>query len=239
MPMKISTREQAAPDNDDVEVRRRRILSAAFSAFMKEGYAATSTLEIATRAQVSKRALYQLVGTKQEILAACIGERARRLHVPADMTTVTDREELARALTAVGARLMSEISDPTVIAVFRLAIAEAITAPEVAWALDSIGRDASRATLREIMTRAHAAGLVNGNPAEMAEQFAGLLWGNVMVSLLLRVAERPTEEVIAQRAQAAATALLKLYEPPQTRAARKEPAKRRALLRGRSAKIMS
>jgi len=33
---------------------------------MKSGYATTSTLEIATRARVSKRELYALVGNKQE-----------------------------------------------------------------------------------------------------------------------------------------------------------------------------
>src|SRR5215469_8391229 len=37
---------------------RERILEAAFAAFMKSGYAAASTLEIATRARVSKRELY-------------------------------------------------------------------------------------------------------------------------------------------------------------------------------------
>lgn len=215
---------QAAPETDDHALRRQRILDAAFSAFMEEGYAATSTLEIATRAGVSKRALYELVGTKQEMLMACISERARRLQVPAGITTPGDRDELARSLTAVAAQLMREISDPAVIAVFRLAIAEAVTAPEVASALDSMGRDASRTVLKEIMTRACSAGLVSGNPGEMAEQFTGLLWGSLMVSLLLRVAERPTEEDIKRRAHAAAMAFLKLYEQPRARAARKEPA---------------
>ena len=64
---------------------RQRILDAAFSAFMEQGFAATSTLEIATRARVSKRELYALVGSKQEMLAACISERANRLRMPADL----------------------------------------------------------------------------------------------------------------------------------------------------------
>ena len=63
-------------------VVRERILEAAFAAFMKSGYATTSTLEIATRARVSKRELYALVGNKQEMLIACISERARRLTCP-------------------------------------------------------------------------------------------------------------------------------------------------------------
>jgi hypothetical protein len=45
----------------------------------------------------------------------------------------------------------------------------------------------------------------------MAEQFAGLLWGNLMTRLLLRVAERPSPREIARRAQAATTALLQLH----------------------------
>jgi hypothetical protein len=41
--------------------KRERILDAAFASFMKSGYATTSTLEIATRARVSKRELYAVV----------------------------------------------------------------------------------------------------------------------------------------------------------------------------------
>ena len=60
---------------------RRRILGAAFAEFRKSGYAGTSTLVIATRARVSKRELYALVGNKQEILTACIRERAKRFKI--------------------------------------------------------------------------------------------------------------------------------------------------------------
>lgn len=201
----------AHDNNEDDAVRRERILNAAFAAFMKEGYAATSTLEIATRAQVSKRALYQVVGTKKEILAASIRERASRLRAPTEMTSVATRDDLARVLTTVGTRLIREVSDPTVIAVFRLAIAEALAAPEVARTLDSIGRETSRTALKEIMTRAQSMGLVDGSPGEMAKRFHGLLWNDLMVSLLLRVAQRPTQEEAASRAHTAANDFLKLY----------------------------
>ena len=193
---------------------RQRILGAAFSAFMANGYAETSTLEIATRARVSKRALYELVGNKQEMLVACISERAQRLRVPTDLPEPRDRETLARALAAVGTQLLREISDPTVIAVFRLAIAEAVRAPEVARALDSIGGETSRAALREIMTRAQRAGILSGDPREMAEHFAGLLWGNLMVGLLLRVVDRPSPREFARRARNATAAFLRLYPQP-------------------------
>jgi AcrR family transcriptional regulator len=212
MPTK-STPKPRREEVDETPVRRR-ILDAAFSAFMERGFAETSTLEIATRARVSKRELYALVGSKQEMLAACIGERAKRLQMPADLPEPHDRETLARTLVTFGTRLLREISDPTVIAVFRLAIAEAVRAPEVAQALNSIGVETSRAALREIMSRARSAGLLNGEPAEMAEHFAGLLCGNLMTSLLLRTADRPTPREIARRANAAAAGLLQLYPQP-------------------------
>jgi AcrR family transcriptional regulator len=192
---------------------RERILDAAFAAFMKSGYAASSTLEIATRARVSKRELYALVGNKQAMLIACISARASRFQVPADLPVPHDRETLAQVLVSFGTRLVREITDPTVIAVFRLAIAEAVHAPEVAQALDSIGREASRAALRQIMARAQASGLLNGHPAELAEQFGGLLWGNLMVSLLLGVAARPNSREAAARARDATAAFLLLRCP--------------------------
>jgi AcrR family transcriptional regulator len=202
---------------DETEVRAR-ILDAAFAAFMKSGYAATSTLEIATRARVSKRELYGLVGNKQEMLIACISARATRLQVPADLPALHDRETLAQVLASFGTQLVREITDPTVIAVFRLAIAEAVHAPEVAQALDSVGRETSRAALRQIMVRAQASGLLDGRPAELAEQFGGLLWGNLMVSLLLGVAERPNLREVAARARDATAAFLQLHPLPSNAA---------------------
>jgi len=147
---RTSQSKQLREEGDEAAVRSR-ILDAAFTAFMKSGFAATSTLEIATHARVSKRELYALVGNKQEMLIACISERARRLQVPADVPVPHDRETLAHVLGAFGGQPVREITDPAVIAVFRLAIAEAVQAPEVAQALDSVGRETSRAALRQIM----------------------------------------------------------------------------------------
>jgi len=193
---------------------RERILEAAFRAFRKSGYAKASTLEIATRARVSKRELYALVGNKQEILIASISERAKRLAVPANLPALRDRETLEQVLVSFGTKFVHEVSDPAVIGVFRLAIAEAVQAPEVARTLDSIGREASRAALRKIMAEAQASGLLTGRPAELAERFGGLLWRDLLVSLLLGVIKRPNPREIAGRARDAAAAFLQLHPLP-------------------------
>ena len=130
--LKMKAREEEA---DATEVRKR-ILGAALSAFMEGGYAQTSTLEIATRARVSKRELYSLFGNKQAMLVACITERAQRLKAPADLPELHDRGTLAKVLTAFGTKLLTETSDPVVVAVFRLAVSETVNAPKVAQALE-------------------------------------------------------------------------------------------------------
>jgi len=207
----MSKRRQKGGDETAV---RERILEAAFAAFTKSGYATASTLEIATRARVSKRELYALVGNKQEMLIACISARAKRFSAPANLPVLRDRETLALVLSSFGTKFVREVSDPTVIAVFRLAIAEVVQAPEVARALDSVGRQAARAALRKIMADAQASGLLTGRPAELAAQFAGLLWRDLLVSLLLGVAERPNPREIAGRARDAAAAFLQLHPQP-------------------------
>jgi hypothetical protein len=117
-------------------------------------------------------------------------------------------------LTAFGTQLVREVSDPHVVAVFRLAIAEALQAPEVARTLDALGRETSRAALRHIMSEAGVAGLIAGRPADLAEQFAGLLWRDLMMSLLLGVAQRPTSRAIEARGRDAAEAFLRLHPMP-------------------------
>jgi hypothetical protein len=91
-----------------------------------------------------------------------------------------------------------------------LAIAEAVPAPEIGEALELHGRQTGRAALTAIMTHATTRGLLHGHQADLAEQFSGLLWGDLMVSLLLRVAEPPGDAEIQRRAADAAAAFVKL-----------------------------
>ena len=211
MVTKKSARPVPAPDGPPV---RARILEAAFAAFAERGFADTSTLEIATRARASKRELYAEFGSKQDMLVACIRQRAERLKLPLDLPEITDRATLERALVAFGTQLMREVSDPAVVAVFRIAIGETVRAPEVAHTLNDVAIAASREALREIMRRAIDARLLGGGAPEMAEHFFGLLWGNRMLGLLLNVAERPGAREIAARAASAASAFLLAYPAP-------------------------
>jgi AcrR family transcriptional regulator len=191
---------------------RERVLGAAFSAFIEDGYAGTSTLDIARRAKISKRDLYALFGSKHAMLTACIKSRADRMRLPPDLPAPRSREMLAATLTAFATKLVIETAHPAVIATFRLAIAEAIGSPEIAQTLDGAGREAARGALAELLARAQTAGLIDqGEPVEMAAEFLGLLWEGLMVGLLLGVATTPDSAEAERRANKATAAFMRLH----------------------------
>jgi AcrR family transcriptional regulator len=204
--MKKPASVEAAPQST-----RERILHAAMEAFMELGYTEASTLNIARRAQVSKRELYALFGNKQAMLAACIVDRAGRMRLPTELPPPRTREELVGLLAKLGAIVLREVGHPGVLAVFRLAIMESQRAPEVAATLET-ARQSIRTAVQNIVVQAQSAGLIGaGDASAMASRYLALLWGDLMVSLLLRVRASPGTAEIKQRVRKATDDFLRLY----------------------------
>ena len=181
--------------------------------FIELGYADASTLKIATRAQVSKRELYAFFGTKQAMLAACITDRIGRMRLPTQLAAPRHRDELLTMLAKLGATVLREVSQPGVVAVFRLAIMEAHRAPEVAATLAS-ARQSIRDVVGQLTEQARAVGLVdNDAPNDMCVRFLALLWDDLMLTILLRLREAPATAEINRRAKRAAEDFLRLYAP--------------------------
>jgi AcrR family transcriptional regulator len=192
---------------------RERVLKAAFSLFREHGFSSTSMLEIVTRARVSKRDLYALFKNKHAVLAACISERAQQMRRPLEATILVPqtRDALAALLVAFGVSILKTVCHPEVLTVFRLAIAESDRAPEIARTLHDSGREANQKALAELLRKAQAQGLVlAGDPAVLVDRYLALLWGDLLIRLLMRVREAPTEREIEVRARAATETLMAL-----------------------------
>jgi AcrR family transcriptional regulator len=209
-------KKQASVESGPQPVRER-ILSAAMETFMELGYSEASTLKIATRAQVSKRELYALFGNKQAMLAACITDRAGRMRLPTHLPSPRNREELVAMLSQLGGTVLREVSDPLVIAVYRLAIMETQRAPEVAETLET-ARQLTRTAASNIVVQAQSAGLIGaGDASEIGGRYLALLWGDLMVSMLLRLREAPGATEIDRRVRRATEDFLQLYPEPKER----------------------
>jgi len=201
--------EQQGQDADTET--RSRILSAAFGLFMEKGYAGVSTLEIATRAKVSKRDLYALVGNKQAIFQACVATRSSRMAAPGAGPPPATGAELAAALTRFGEGLLRELLHPAVIGVHRLVIAEGDRSPELGVEMARVRRS-NEAAVGRLIGDAQGRGLVVGGDTDaMAEQFLDLLGGSRMLLSVLAGGEAPTPGDQARRAADAAAAFVDLH----------------------------
>jgi AefR-like transcriptional repressor, C-terminal domain len=104
---------------------------------------------------------------------------------------------------------METVCDPDVLTVYRLAIAESDRVPEIAQTLDSSGRKANQKALTELIRKAQARGLVPADdPTVLAVRYVSVLGGELLIRLLMRVREAPTEREIALRARAATETLI-------------------------------
>lgn len=192
--------------------RRTAIVAAAFAVLMERGYAGASTLEIARRAKVSKRELYAEFGSKSGILEALIASTSAQMQAPLTVASAVDRDGLATALTDYGSAALTELTSPPVVAINRLATAEAGRSADLGKILDQRGRESNRRALIAVMAQAQAAGVLRAGDAElMAGQFFSLLMGDLQLRLMLGVAKRPSARELKRRAERATEAVLALH----------------------------
>lgn len=82
------------------DLRRRHILAVAEQVFVERGYAGTSMDELAARAGVSKPVIYDLVGSKEAVFAACMQAAADALAVQVATAVAAAGDDAATRLRA-------------------------------------------------------------------------------------------------------------------------------------------
>lgn len=205
-----------ALDDGDIPPRQR-ILEAAFKVFSQEGYERASTLAIATEAKVSKRDLYANFKNKHDILAACIEIHAAGMMLAAELPKPESPAHLEAILSRLATRVLVRVSDPEIVSVYRLAIAEAVRSPQIAETLDRVGRGATHQRVAQLMGEAQARGLLaDGDAYRFAAEFLALAWEGLWMRLVLGVAATPTEAACEAQAARAARSLLRLYGVDRT-----------------------
>jgi AcrR family transcriptional regulator len=191
---------------------RERIMGAGFGAFLEHGYASASTLEIATRARVSKRELYAHFKNKEALFEAGIADRTARIRFALEIPDVKDQVELAQTLESFGVAMLTNLTEDNVLSVYRLAIAESARAPQIAKALDREGRGALRRAITVFMATCLERGLLKGAEADsMCGEFSSLLMSDIMLRMLLGVRKKPNAQEISRRARATTQAFLVLH----------------------------
>jgi AcrR family transcriptional regulator len=176
--------------------KREQILAGARRAFLRDGFAATSTDAIAAEARISKRTLYSYYAGKEELFADVL----RRLTIENPQTRVLDTVEgiepgnlgeLREMLLGLAGRVASIMMDPDYLAILRTIIADTHRFPQLGEIYRSTVPERGFRIFLTLMERMRERGIVDVPDAEAATR---LFFGPIVTYALLDGLFKPGEK---------------------------------------------
>jgi AcrR family transcriptional regulator len=168
------------PTLDELERRKTKVMRVATDLFIREGYAATSLVDIAKQAGVATRTLYQHFGDKEAMFQSVMYARDdAAVFAPPE---VTDNDSLFDVLIKVADYAHEVIYRPTTIDLMRLAISESKRFPTMMKRLMEQSNRRFKANVKHEIDELVARRMIqDDNTAEAAEMFIHLVIGNTPV----------------------------------------------------------
>jgi AcrR family transcriptional regulator len=201
--------------------RNETILSAAFDVFVEKGLHGATMLDVARQARVSKETLYARFDSKEGLYYALLAWGCRQSNFQEQGFDIDAYADPVEALRHYGRVILTTMTRPEALSVYRIAVSEAGRSPEIGRAfneLSCIGDDSFRS---ELAARLNAAGVAEiADENEFFDCFFGLLRGNYHHNLLMGDAPAPTPELIAERSARMAARLLAAFAPRHARGKR-------------------
>jgi TetR/AcrR family transcriptional regulator, mexJK operon transcriptional repressor len=158
--------------------KRRAILDAATTLFLRGGYQGTSMDEVAALAGVSKQTIYKAFSDKErlfsEIVVSAVGAAADPVH--AEVIELEDTGDIEADLRAFARRLLVRVMEPQILLLRRLVIGEAGRFPELGRTFYEQGPGRTITALATVFERLAARGALQlDDPALAAAHFNWLV----------------------------------------------------------------
>lgn len=195
MPVKRKRSRAGRPTADELARRKQRVMEVATDMFVQRGYAATTLLDIAKKAGVATRTLYQHFGDKEAIFREVISARGTG---KIDRPTLEKGEDLVAALNKA-ARYSYEVAlRPRSIELMRLMIAESARFPELMTTVATTIFARFSSNVAQLFGQlAEKKFIPEGDHEKSAELFLDLLLGNGTVMIYFGWASAvPTQQDI-------------------------------------------
>jgi AcrR family transcriptional regulator len=196
--------------------RRDGILSVAREVFFEEGYSAASMSTIAARVGGSKGTLYNYFKNKEDLFKAHIEQQCAQFADEIFGTILADDQPVAEVLTQLGERYLEHIYADWAVQNFRLVIAEARRAPELARIFHAAGPAVGEDLLATYLEGAKRRGEIDSVDCKLAaHQFIALCRADHHFRFLLNMDERPRLQQIKADAAAAVSMFMAAYGLPR------------------------
>lgn len=189
-----------------------QIRVAACELFLANGFLRTSMDQVAARANVSKTTLYAHFASKEVLFLSVLEEEKRRLGlgIPKDLPAgpVDVRDWLRRIATS----LIEAMTNPTVMGLFRLVIAECGHAPALGRTMWEEGLAAGRERMAVLFSYfAEQGQLIVDDPDLVAGQFLALVRGDFTMRCLMDAQWVPSKASIARHVEQSLDFFLRHY----------------------------
>ena len=141
--------------------------------FLAQGFTETTMRDVAARAGASKETLYRHFGSKEDLFAEVVSNRARCLRERLD-ADFERPNALGAVLRDLGVNLLDAMTSPEVTSLLRIVVAEAPRDPALGRIFYSFGPERTRERLTEFLEAARGRGEFTGDrPGLAASIFLG------------------------------------------------------------------
>ena len=198
--------------------KRRAILEAATTLFLRTGYRGTSMDDIAALAGVSKQTVYKHFADKErlfsEIVVGMVEEVAQPIH--AEVLRLQDSGDVDADLRGLARDLLGRVMQPRILQLRRLVIGEAARFPELGRTFYEQGPGRTIAALATVFERLAERGLLQPGDAQLAAAHFNWLVMSIPLNraMLLGDDEPPARAELDRYADAGVRAFLAAYAQP-------------------------
>jgi TetR/AcrR family transcriptional repressor of mexJK operon len=198
---------------NEPNAKAESILEAAKKSFLAHGFGAVSMEAIAREAQVSKATVYAHFSSKEELFGAVIGRECEHRFAGLSLRELDPREAGA-SLAVLGRRFLELILSPDAIALHRIILGEVTRFRQLGEVFWNAGPERNLRQIAAFMEEAAAAGtLALEDPRLAAEQFVGLVRGEVQLRRLLCLEGEAGPGAVAPAVDSAVATFLRAYRP--------------------------
>lgn len=178
-------RTAGRPAHEDALQLRERVLDAAKSVFMREGFGAARVEEVASLAGVSKTTVYRQFGTKEELFRSIVWRGMADLRVKIDQHLEPGRDFSANLASLIDA-LVEHMAIPDSVHTSRMVIGEAVRFPDIAKQFLQFVTTMLE-PLTGVLKAAAASGIIDiDDPASAARDLLTLITGAPEVHLAIQ-----------------------------------------------------
>lgn len=192
-----------------IKVSRAALLEAAAAIFFEQGYAATGIDAIIERAGGSKRNIYSEFGSKDGLFAAIVSENVEKALAPLAVEDATT-QELRSTLLAFGTTLIEGLLSQPLLGIYRIVVTEGVRFPGLARRFFEHGPGLASASLSRVLEAAARRGELRvADCVTAADQFVGLIRGNLHLQVVLGLRPPPDADETGRWVHAAVDLYLK------------------------------